>query len=1162
MEEINSQGFSNQAVNNSEGINPKSQIRIYSVSKQNFDGILDLGDCLLTRLVDDIADKIIAVRIDDNLLNATADRQHNQQTYLSQLDNLNFGQNNQVLLASGNTVYFGNPETAKLVRDRFFGTQLDNCCRYGSLLVSSCREGIAELDQTVTVKVVDFEHSNEMERKVAADLRVGDCHGKISPRLAKILGGRENTPFQFRLANVSPLANLPPFIAKGTVAVDSRRTENRGYDLILDRSSIKGWSKNSGPMEVSQINNRWHLKIKPNLTLQQQNNLAYLPSILQHHQVSYHTDSSDGQTYILQQPSKEALDNLAHYYDWGLDRIACGVYELPELIMGNNANAQLREYKNSWQLMQWYSPEAIEQDIVPPTMAEAEYLKRLQDDYRLLARYIVEKHDRRKEIISLENEASDSDQSEFGMIEILRADTRGELAYHPKVASFCRDQLRRTWVELATKGAVTLGSAMAQPAEVKPGTIVAPHLEHGCKVLVTRYPIINKDNIRIYTVLNDQNSNLLQTKGCVYINPSDAMNYHQCDFDGDQLIVTPCDVIPAIAAETRSAQIRLDQEGNDVNRDFKPVVKRLKQPYSGVNLRRTALMVRTNSIGLMANAVGRVNCAQPNPESDPQDQEKFVQYKQALLEVLFDALQIETDSPKSATRYTDYYPRLDQNLSNPVFALPFFDSKQDERLYSSAPMPIAANPSVVDILPHKINQVWESCQLKEMDVLSYKYLLQPNLEALDPHSRNAVNQLATVILQNYNESVINLVQGNAFDSQETKSKFSEIYAFLKDKIVMSQLNTIAKDELAAELWERQHRKYSESTARRKCLDICRHYDPGIYTYQKSKHEYQRDLTKNLPAYIVEAPFESNLFAHLGRKDCAGYVKEILEAHSQEFEVTVHPSKPCAVFAIKRIDPSVKDLFDPYNDPSIARQHDLIDIHKAAKLLGYQNPALYNRLFTYKTNDNVNLPINIVAPRHSDWITPSFKRRSSLVFSIMPERVIKALGREPIQLRLVGKNANAYAQHDLDGIGYRGQEHNFYVGILDNPESDRNGHPLVYMQSPVDGNYYSLGMFSRDFNQLPVQSSFVGQVFTNKKSLDVFVRPGSFTVPEIEMPSRPKKLRSRRIVTRDRHRSGGKGHSTQSRIDAIMQARSQNQELFRKIDQQNPNQISSEIQLEI
>ena len=218
-----------------------------------------MGNCVLSQLVPDAEDKIIAVKVDNDLLWATGDPNYNLQAYFSQLDRLNLGNCTEVLLASGGTVYMAEPKVAAQVRDRFFASQPDHCCRYGSLLVSSCTEGIANLEQPITVKIVDFEHESEMERKVAKDLRVGDCHGKISPRLAKVLGGKENTPFQFRLANSSPNSPLPAFIAKGTVAIDNRRTENRGYDLVLDRSSIKGWSDNTGPIKVSQINNQWRL---------------------------------------------------------------------------------------------------------------------------------------------------------------------------------------------------------------------------------------------------------------------------------------------------------------------------------------------------------------------------------------------------------------------------------------------------------------------------------------------------------------------------------------------------------------------------------------------------------------------------------------------------------------------------------------------------------------------------------------------------------------------------------------------------------------------------------------------------------------------------------------------------------------------------------------
>ena len=1106
------------------------KVRVYNIAHQNFDGHQDLGNCVLSQLVPDAEDKIVAVKVDDDLLRATKDPNYNLQAYFSQLDRLNLGNCTEVLLASGSTVYVSEPEVAAQVRDRFFASQPDHCCRYGSLLVSSCTEGIANLEQPITVKIVDFEHESEMERKVAKDLRVGDCHGKVSPRLAKMLGGKDNTPFQFRLANSSLNSPLPAFVAKGTVAIDSRRTENRGYDLVLDCSSIKGWVNNTGPMQVAQVNNQWRLTPKPNLNPQQFADLSYLPTILQNQGVQYQIDPND-QSYLLNQPNKQALDVLAHAYDWGRDRLACGVYQMPEVVLGNNSNAELQDYRNSWQLTQWYSPQAIEQDLVPSTVAEAEYLKSIQNDYQLLAQYLVKNHDQKQKLKNLESEKEPEDKNEFGLIEVLRADTRGELANHPKIVSFCRDQLRRRWLELATKGANTLESAMAQPADIKPGTVIAPHIINGTEVIVTRYPIINKDNIRRYIVDNDQIPELIDTKGCVFINPDDAMKYHQCDFDGDQLVCTPCDLLPTIAAETRTARVQLDAEGNDINRDFNPVVKKEKKAYPQSDLKHMALAVRLNSIGRIANAIGRVNCSQPNPEADLKDQQYFSKFKGELMDVLFDSLQVEVDSPKSSTRYTDYYPDLNRRLNSEAFALPFFDFKQDDRVFNSAPMPVAQNDSVVDILPRHINQIWSSCELKEMPVSQYKHLLQSQ-ENIDDTAKAAIARLSSNVLQQYNDNVKLIVREKITDSQQIKERFARTYAGIKEQIMTAQLSSLAKDELAATLWQKQHNNSSETSCRRKCIEICRHFDPSIYTYQKEKHQYKRDLIKDQPAYIVEAPFESSLFASQGRKDCAVYIKEMLDAQGQDFEATIHLSKPCVVFAIKNIDPHVKQLFEPFHDPQIARHHDLIDLKQARQSLFNSDRQLYNKLFSFTSGTKKYNPVSIVAPRHMNWLMGQTSRKASLVFSVMPERVSQALGQEISQVQLLGKDKNAYAQHDFSSAYYQNRQLNFTVSTFNDPTSDRHGDPMVYMQNPGDGNYYSLGMFSQDSNKLPVSANFKAQAVSDGKTVKLSIDPSSIIVPHKELPKSPKKLRSKA-----RRREAAKTQSTnQDRLSSIINKR--------------------------
>ncbi|WP_019505965.1 hypothetical protein [Pleurocapsa sp. PCC 7319] len=68
--------------------------------------------------------------------------------YLNQLDKVDFGDNIKrgVIFSSGKSVYFGNKELIDNIRHQFFKTQPDHCCRYGSLLVSSCLEGAAIFD--------------------------------------------------------------------------------------------------------------------------------------------------------------------------------------------------------------------------------------------------------------------------------------------------------------------------------------------------------------------------------------------------------------------------------------------------------------------------------------------------------------------------------------------------------------------------------------------------------------------------------------------------------------------------------------------------------------------------------------------------------------------------------------------------------------------------------------------------------------------------------------------------------------------------------------------------------------------------------------------------------------------------------------------------------
>jgi hypothetical protein len=86
-------------------------------------------------------------------------------------------------------------------------------------------------------------------------------------------------------------------------------------------------------------------------------------------------------------------------------------------------------------------------------------------------------------------------------------------------------------------------SAMALPCEDLPkGTVCANHLEEG-ECVQGRFPILNKDGLRIYQNVHAKNLGnipeetravMSKIKGVIWFNPKDLEKFHQGDFDGDE----------------------------------------------------------------------------------------------------------------------------------------------------------------------------------------------------------------------------------------------------------------------------------------------------------------------------------------------------------------------------------------------------------------------------------------------------------------------------------------------------------------------------------------------------------------------------------------------------------------------------------------------------
>jgi hypothetical protein len=161
------------------------------------------------------------------------------------------------------------------------------------------------------------------------------------------------------------------------------------------------------------------------------------------------------------------------------------------------------------------------------------------------------------------------------MIQLLRQDTLGILNATPKVQDYQRSRLQRAWKELAINGGHKHQSSRAVPSrELARGEVCIPGLPDGEVIIVTRSPIPSSDNIRKY-VNNATVERLQRYTGCIWMNADDAAEYHQGDFDGDQMQWDLARDLPNIAQEVKWA----GEPG-----DFKGIQQRPKQPYVTTDL--------------------------------------------------------------------------------------------------------------------------------------------------------------------------------------------------------------------------------------------------------------------------------------------------------------------------------------------------------------------------------------------------------------------------------------------------------------------------------------------------------------------------------------------------------------------------------------------------
>jgi hypothetical protein len=512
----------------------------------------------------------------------------------------------------GKTAQFANGRRVYFasdeVREKIYPNMSDGAA-YGSLVFTPCKD--FQEKQNLRILIVDDEtgDSGGILDKEEAKKLVGDCYGRMSPELARDLTGKTNTPFQFRMGIKSQEGNDVYRIAKGTLAPSSQ-LENLGSPQI-----------ERGEDGSTRVKSGYDLVLA--------------------------TSSFKGR--------KDET------------KIAPGEYNLTVGI-GVKTLAQYGKQSLGTQVLVNY-PKGVEADILPELGQKAEELAQIQSDPRALAKYYINKHEKRRELLNRNQE--NTQQAEptedlasfdqvFRLIEELPTqnlatssdpdvevdqEQTNELLYlalkacvkhhpqlleHPKIVDELNKLTQNEWKDLATGRAVEFEAGLAQPSlELEEDEICIPYFPEGAEVIVTRSPLVNSNGVIVLT--NKHLPEFMGEQGTVHINPKTAAVHLQADFDGDRLAYQLADKYPTLTAEIKEA---LAPENR-----YRDIVKRSKEAYQAETFGEIAISASENKIGLIANNIQKAvalrweTLAIPEQEKPKYLQEMAKGFKKVLSEI-------------------------------------------------------------------------------------------------------------------------------------------------------------------------------------------------------------------------------------------------------------------------------------------------------------------------------------------------------------------------------------------------------------------------------------------------------------------------------------------------------------------------------------------------
>jgi hypothetical protein len=203
-----------------------------------------------------------------------------------------------------------------------------------------------------------------------------------------------------------------------------------------------------------------------------------------------------GKGYDLILPDSSFKGNMPAYGEHTLD-----------IYLGFVAWSQERRTRLSYQVLQWFDPDLVEQCIFPRADAQIPVLLEAMKTSEGARQFLkIQREDRVAEVRETERgELEAEDAREPAVLEeVLAADVTGELIDHPYVQSGLRRRLRQAWHDLAVGGGVKVPSFTGLPDSFRgavdwlpEGIVVCPDLPAG-EVLATRYPIRTRHDVQIW----------------------------------------------------------------------------------------------------------------------------------------------------------------------------------------------------------------------------------------------------------------------------------------------------------------------------------------------------------------------------------------------------------------------------------------------------------------------------------------------------------------------------------------------------------------------------------------------------------------------------------------------------------------------------------------